>query len=183
MTAMDQAGQRDRHPDDRPGDDIRTGHHATLDPEAGFTLIELMVVVGIIGVLIAIMIPTLLSARTPALDRQAQNLLRNSLTAAKTVETAEGVGADQASLAAADSAVGFVAGSATAPADKRQVSVANVVSGSRTYLILASHSRSGRCFALIEHPYEAPRFQRVDSSPTCRADQFNPTTGWADRWP
>ena len=57
-------------------------------------MVELMVVIGIIGILIAIMIPTLLQARRPAQDRQAQNLLRNSLTAAKAIETSEGAVAD-----------------------------------------------------------------------------------------
>ena len=53
-----------------------------------------MVVIGIIGILIAIMIPTLPQARRPAQDRQAQNLLRNSLTAAKAIETSDGARSD-----------------------------------------------------------------------------------------
>jgi type IV pilus assembly protein PilA len=54
-------------------------------PDAGFTLIELMVVVLIIAILIAIAIPTFLGARTRAQDRAAQSSLRNALTAAKTI--------------------------------------------------------------------------------------------------
>ena len=50
------------------------------DEEAGFTLIELMVVVLIIAILIAIAIPTFLGARSRAQDRAAQSSLRNSLT-------------------------------------------------------------------------------------------------------
>ena len=57
------------------------------DEEAGFTLIELMVVVLIIAILIAIAIPTFLGARQRAQDRAAQSDLRNGLTAEKTVYT------------------------------------------------------------------------------------------------
>ena len=55
--------------------------------EAGFTLIELMVVVLIIAILIAIAIPTFLGARQRAQHRSSQSNLRNGLTAEKTAYT------------------------------------------------------------------------------------------------
>jgi prepilin-type N-terminal cleavage/methylation domain-containing protein len=48
--------------------------------EHGFTLIELMVVVLIIAILMAIAIPTYLSARSTANARAAQSNLRNAIT-------------------------------------------------------------------------------------------------------
>jgi type IV pilus assembly protein PilA len=84
--------------------------------DEGFTLIELMVVVLIIGILIAIAIPTFLGARKRAQDRAAQSNLRNTVTNAKAIFTDREtyVDAIQAELAKAEPSLTYAAGAIAA---------------------------------------------------------------------
>lgn len=151
------------------------------DREDGFTLIELMTVIMIIAVLIAVMIPNFLQTRRPAQDRQAQTLLRTSLTAARVIATERGdLSAVNivTTLPAAEPTISFVDASTTAQATAKGVSVGTGAG----YVILASRSTSGRCFAVLERDAAAPAFQRVETA-GCTAAQFDPAVGWTAQWP
>jgi type IV pilus assembly protein PilA len=125
--------------------------HAAIrdeEPEAGFTLIELMVVVLIIAILIAILIPTFVGAKQRAQDRAVQASLRNGLTAAKAVYSDRGdyTLATVAGLTAVEPSLSFVA-AASASSGPNSISVDPV---STSYVVLAGLSKSGSCFFLSD---------------------------------
>jgi type IV pilus assembly protein PilA len=117
------------------------------DRDAGFTLIELMVVVLIIAILIAIAIPTFLGAREKAQDRAAQSNLRNSLSSVNFYYTDSGsyTGIDFTKMEEIEPSLKWVAG--FAPANK-EVSVE--VSAGAEMVCLSTESDSGNGFAIFD---------------------------------
>jgi len=116
--------------------------------EAGFTLVELMVVVLIIGILIAIALPTFLGARTRAQNRAAQTELRSAYVAASTYYAANQsyTGFDVTAGQQAEPGVSWVVGGAAPALDRVAIEVAL---GDSVLLIDLAESGTYWCIAQV----------------------------------
>jgi type IV pilus assembly protein PilA len=118
-----------------------TGLEAKGGAEAGFTLIELMVVLLIIAILLAIAIPTFLGVTSSANDRAAQSNLTNGLTeaTAQYQSVGQSYAGIQTNLAA--SAPEFTWTGSTAPW---------AISGDNQAVVLAAMSKTGTCWFVAQ---------------------------------
>ena len=124
----------------RIGDARTTGVRGT---DAGFTLIELMVVLLILAILLAIAIPTFLGVTKSANDRAAQSNLNTALVNAKAYyqnqsQTYNNTAATVTALSSAEPSLTF---QSTASTSQSQISV--FVSADATSVILAAVSKNG----------------------------------------
>ncbi len=162
MHTSGEAGRTDAATDDvEPGEEPR-------DAEAGFTLIEVMVVVLIIGILLAIGIPTFIGARTAAQDRAAQSSLRIAQTAAMVVYVDEDDFApiDPTLMAAAEPGMTWLASNAASDSSTR-VSVASNATG--TEWGAAAMSDSNTCFYIRLRETGSTLYGESDSA-TCTGE-------------
>ena len=170
--------------------DVDTSH--LEGAEAGFTLIELMVVLLIMAILMAIAIPTFLGVRSGAQERSAQSDLTNAVISAKTVFTNSGTFATTASLVSnlqsSEPELSFTS-ALVAANGKHAVSVAVSVDGA--IIVLSDQSQDSRCWyaeaneestATSNGMANATASQGVSYNGTRKGFQVTLSCGWGDTY-
>lgn len=157
---------------------------------AGYTMVEMMIVVVIIGVLIALLVPSFLRSKDHAQNRAVQSNLRSSFANAKSLfsDTESYASVTAAALHRAEPSLSFTDGPSTAPHIVSVVSTAD-------FVVLAARSDSGLCFAIGDDPTAggtvfanlgdvgcdaaaAPSLPAVAP----RAEHAQPGGAWANDW-
>jgi type IV pilus assembly protein PilA len=156
--------------------------------EDGFTLLELMMVVLIIGILIAVLTPTLLGATNRGKDRAMQTSLTNATIGAKSLYlgTPDYTNATPAAMTAETGGVTFILGNAP-PTGQNTVSVFPIP-GNINQVVLSGLSKSGWCFYVLDDEAAGlTKYAKAVSAGGCAANGSPlPTdfsaTGWQAAW-
>ena len=118
--------------------------------QAGFTLIELMVVVLIIAILLAVAIPTYLGAKDRANDKAAQSTARNAFSAARVYYTDKlAYTADPTTMGTVEPSINWT----NTPLDGTQgANTAYIetldVPGPKQSVVVVARSKTGKCYFL-----------------------------------